>query len=494
MRPALFFAALAALCLSAAAQRPGEPGQGSGNTEVAVRYDQDDVDPGERARIEVINSEDNIDYVIRTYPLRAANAADLFDVINQAVDQEEGRVDTLALGGRVEVDPMTGEVSIEDATESFFVITAPEWMFPGLDQTIETIDRVGLSSWNDGTLDHYFTLQHRRPSEVVGLLGEYVTDRAILIPDDNTNTLYVHDSPNTLRAIVRAIGAFDIPSQVVMIEVEIVEITRDDDENLGIWWDAWKLTLPTEMDTDLFWFNDRGRDADIDAEVTDFGFSDVVSGTTDRFTRTNQFSASLAFNNLSPQAAAEFINYLVNEGHARILTTTRLSALQSETARLDSATEFQSLVLTQQESEGSRVLTDVFSVDGIELEITPFIGTNTIRLDIEAEVGSLAGFGETGLPITSRRKFEGQAVLRDGQSFTLAGLSRDQIVSESSGIPGLRRILPFLFSREIEVRRTSDIVMFLTPRLVQPGGAYRGQEQDQEILSGAKEDLAELRD
>ncbi|MBN1476004.1 hypothetical protein JXA47_04550 [Candidatus Sumerlaeota bacterium] len=494
LRPITLLTTLA-IVSAAMAQRPGDPGS-QGDSDLSVRYDQDDVDPGERARLEVIDTQDNIDYVVRTYHLEHANAADLFEVIDEAVEQEEGRVDTLAVGGEAQFDTETGGVLITDAEDTYMVITAPEWMFPGLDRTIEMLDRDGISSWADGTLDAYFMLEHRRPSEVAEFLEEYATDRTILIPDDATNALYVNDAPENFRAMIRAISAFDTPAQAVMIEAEIIEIVRDDDESLGLWWDAWKMTLPTDADAAFGYFSDRGRDADIDARVTEGGLTGVISGLTPEYTRSQQFTVATSLDNMSPQALASFVNYLISEGHARVLTSPRITVLQTETGVIESATEHQTVALLQQDDEGSRIFTDVVTTEGVRLEVTPFIGADTIRLDVNAEVSSVIGLSATGLPITSTRSVESQAVLRDGERLTLAGLTREQIVSESSGVPVLRRVplVRYLFSRESEVRRTSDIVVFLTPRAVQPGGEYDGQRRDRELRREIESDLSELRD
>lgn len=476
------------------AQRPGDPGD-EGDTDVSVRYDQDDVDPGERARLEVIDTNDNIDYITRTYTLREANAADLFPIIDEAIDQENGRVDTLALGGDIRRNSETGDFEIEDAAESYMVITAPEWMFPGIDQTIATLDRGGLSAWRDGTVDAYFVLEHRRPSELAEFIEDYVTRRAILIPDDSTNRLFVRDAPENLRAIIQAIENFDAPAQAVMIEVEIIEIVRDDDRDLGVWWDAWKEALPTEIDAEYSFFTDAGRDADVDARVVEpTGVTGFISGVSPRYTRTNQHGVAVSLNNISPQAAADFVNYLINEGHARVLTSPRITVLQNGVGEIQSVTEYQTVNLLQQDEEGPRIFTDVTVGEGVELEVTPFIGTNTIQLAVHAEVNSLVGFGEGGLPIVTKREVESQAVLRDGERMTLAGLALEQIVKESSGIPVLRRIplLRYLFSRETEVHRTSDIVIFLTPRIVEPGGYYAGAERDRLLREEAAEELTHL--
>jgi type II secretory pathway component GspD/PulD (secretin) len=493
VRRAIPVTALLLLTAPALAQEPGRPGETARNTDISIRYNQNDIKPGERARFEVINTSDNIDYLTKTYVLTRANAANIFPLVNEAVLRENGRVDTVAAGGRAVINPETRQAEITDADLTYMVVTAPDWMFPGIDQTIETLDQPGLSAWDNGTLDAYFTLEHRRPSEVAEFLQDYATAGAILIPDDATDRLYVRDAPENFRAMVQAVGLYDTPAQAVMIEAEIVEIIRDDSQNLGLWWDAWKLTLPTDIQSELTLFHDRGRDADIDARVTESGLTGVISGTTPAYTRTDQVTASFLFDNISPQAAAQFVNYLVNAGHARILTSPRITVLQNETGVISSNTDFQILALPQQ-GEGARVLTDVAAAEGVHLQVRPFIGSNTIRLDIQAQVRSVVGLSETQLPITTTREVQSQAVLRDGERLTLAGLNREQMVKESAGLPGLRRIpgLRYLFSRETEVRRTSDIVIFLTPRIVQPGGEYSGRQGDDVVRAQALEDLAPL--
>ncbi|HUI42850.1 MAG TPA: type II and III secretion system protein family protein [Terriglobia bacterium] len=128
-----------------------------------------------------------------------------------------------------------------------------------------------------------------------------------------------------------------------------------------------------------------------------------------------------------------------------------------------------------QGTSGIPVVTIQFREFGVRLVFTPLITPDgLIHLKVAPEVSSLdftnsltiSGFT---IPSLSTRKVQSEMVLRDGQSFAIAGLMNDQVTNQMQKIPGIGDIpiLGKLF-RSRSVNKTHDeLLIMVTPRIVQ---------------------------
>jgi type IV pilus assembly protein PilQ len=108
--------------------------------------------------------------------------------------------------------------------------------------------------------------------------------------------------------------------------------------------------------------------------------------------------------------------------------------------------------------------------DGITLEITPSVtqgGEVTIDIRPEIKTSSLSSAG-TGPRDVSTRTLSTTVKLRDGQTVRLGGLiqSSKDFAREYVPILGSIPLLGWLFSYRKEVETTTELVLFITPRII----------------------------
>ena len=106
----------------------------------------------------------------------------------------------------------------------------------------------------------------------------------------------------------------------------------------------------------------------------------------------------------------------------------------------------------------------VMSADRIHLQISPEVSEPDFGLAVEVDGHQVPGF-------RTRRASTG-VELSDGQSFAIAGLLRDDVVTVIDKVPGFGDIpiLGTLFRSQSFQQRESELVMIVTPRLVKPLG------------------------
>lgn len=120
-------------------------------------------------------------------------------------------------------------------------------------------------------------------------------------------------------------------------------------------------------------------------------------------------------------------------------------------------------------------VTVVYKEFGIRLAFKPVIAGDVIRLRVRPEVSTLDfGNGITlsgfRIPALSVRRAETDVELRDGQSFVIAGLLDNLTQENGAAIPVLSRlpIIGNLFKSKAESAERTELMVLITPRLVQP--------------------------
>jgi pilus assembly protein CpaC len=127
-------------------------------------------------------------------------------------------------------------------------------------------------------------------------------------------------------------------------------------------------------------------------------------------------------------------------------------------------------------SGGTSGITISFKEFGVRLNFTPTVmADGLIHLKVAPEVSSLdftnavtiSGFT---IPALSTRRVESEMDLRDGQSFAIAGLVDNQVQTQLEKIPGIGDIpiLGKLFQSTSKNKSRSELLVIVTPRIVQP--------------------------
>jgi pilus assembly protein CpaC len=168
------------------------------------------------------------------------------------------------------------------------------------------------------------------------------------------------------------------------------------------------------------------------------------------------------------------ISDLESKSVLQILAEPNLLALNGQKASFLAGGEFPVPVVQGGQSFG--VVTIQFRPFGVKLDFTPFVGQDkVIRLHLTPEVSTLdfsnaAVISGFTVPALSTRRAETEIELKDGQSFGIAGLLDNRATVQLSKVPGIADIpiLGNLFRSRIITRNNSELLVLVTPRLVDP--------------------------
>ncbi len=291
-----------------------------------------------------------------------------------------------------------------------------------------------------------------------------VLKAADLSLDERTNTLVVRATPDMIAVAEKLIAAHDLPDPEVMLEVEVLEISRDKASTIGIQW-------PT-----------------------------TASVSTPSTATTIGALSHTPLNTLNISAFSATLNLQAQDTDARTLASPRIRVRDKEKAKIligDKVPVITNSVTPV--ATGSPVVTGTVTyLDvGIKLEVEPHVyleGDVGIKMNIEvsniinqvtnASSGSVAYEIGTRSAQTSLR-------LRDGETQILAGLINDQTSATYSHVPGLGDfpILGKLFGSDQRDHSKDEVVLSITPHVLRaPAIADR---RVREVFSGSESAVRE---
>jgi pilus assembly protein CpaC len=268
------------------------------------------------------------------------------------------------------------------------------------------------------------------------------------------------------------INAMNIaPSQQVLLEVRFLEASRDAGRQLGVNW--------------------FGGDAS-GSRGFNLGQGGLTNGTPTNATPGRltlvQTAGTLAGTSAAPfgVALANVINHngasidvlvtaLETKGLVRRLAEPNLMALSGDTAQFLAGGEFP-VPIAATSANGIVTPTIEFKPFGVRLSFTPVVlAKGIINLRIAPEVSELdfsnaVTISGTTIPSLVTRNALTTVELRDGQSFAIAGLLQANDLRGRSQIPwiGSVPVLGALFSSNSYLKHETDLVIIVTPHLVQP--------------------------
>jgi pilus assembly protein CpaC len=115
---------------------------------------------------------------------------------------------------------------------------------------------------------------------------------------------------------------------------------------------------------------------------------------------------------------------------------------------------------------------------GTQLRFTPTVLANDV-IDIQIgmtlsdiDPAASISLGSFSIPGFSARSLYGHVRLRSGETFAIAGLLEERVIMQRSQVPGLGQIpvIGALFRRVNHEREETEIMVYVTPRLVRPLG------------------------
>jgi len=301
--------------------------------------------------------------------------------------------------------------------------------------------------------------------------AETMVDALDIMPGDavalpGQNAIILRANPETYAEIAKRIEEVDVPQKQIEIRARIIEISITDSKELGIDWSRLS-SLTTIVAEDPM---------NADGYGLPYGYSTVDDGLShgslyalgelpdgQYFQKMDDWDS---FGHFSRQLYAFdiTIDWLLQNNAAKLLTDTRLTALNGEEADILIG-EIIPYVAIDKENEYQVEREEV----GIKLSVRPKINAEgLITTQISPEVSSVMELVGGYIPRTKTREVNSTVTVPNGSKIIVGGLLSNQISSTTHKVPFLGD-LPFigpLFTHKVDELRTTDLIIEITPRVV----------------------------
>jgi len=276
--------------------------------------------------------------------------------------------------------------------------------------------------------------------------------------DEKLNLLIVKDTPDAMRLVERLIESLDLAEPEVMLEVEILEVTKSRLNEIGVNWPssvgygALQQTISTTTSTA----------AGIVQSITPGG--------------------TLAAGNISLQGNPGLTSFVANpgltvnlhgqNGDTKVLANPRIRVKNHEKAKIHIGDKLPVFTTTSTANVGVSASVTYLDV-GLKLEVESNVTLDDeVSMKVGLEVSSITkevtGPSNSLAYQVGTRSASTVLRLKNGETQVLAGLINDEERNSTSHIPGVGEI-PYvgrLFGSQRDSSVKTEIVLLITPRVL----------------------------
>jgi type IV pilus assembly protein PilQ len=318
-------------------------------------------------------------------------------------------------------------------------------------------------------------LQYARATDVAQRLqgagsgggGRWLSSRGSVLAEPRTNQLFISDLPQRLTEVQKILTQLDIPVRQVLIEARIVEADDQFGQSLGVRLGA-GLAVPLRVNQSANTLALGAGNADTGAGVVTGNQVKLPAGSAGQTLNTPPSFAVSLFN----AAADRFINVEISaleaDGRGKVVSRPRVVTADQTKALIEQGTE-----LPYQTASASGATSITFRKANLKLEVTPQITPDgSVVLEVDVNRDSVGQVTPAGFAINTKH-VKTQVRVEDGGTVVLGGIYEETDRNNEAKVPGLGDVpgLGWLFKNRDQAQRKSELLIFLTPRVMADGPA-----------------------
>jgi general secretion pathway protein D len=358
-----------------------------------------------------------------------------------------------------------------------------------LDQALDVVSLESRTFWRPVTPNTIFVAQDTRqkrteleqnvvktfylsnlsqPTEIQEVVNALRTILEItrVQPITAQGAIVVRGTPDQVALAEKLVQDFDKAPAEVVIDVAIMQVTRDKIRDLGI-------QPPGSTSVAL------------QGNITP-ATSTTTGGTTTTTPSTATSTGTINLNNFAHLNATDFVvtipqataNFLLTDSDTKIIQKPQLRASDGQKATLKIGDRIPVATGSFQPGIGGIGINPLVNTQfqytdvGVNIDITPRVhAAREVSLKMTLEISSVTShvnIGGIDQPVIGQRKVDHEIRLKEGEVNLLGGIFEDQDIKSLAGIPGLAQIplFRYLFSSQHTETRRNEIVFLLVPHIV----------------------------
>ena len=368
------------------------------------------------------------------------------------------------------------DVPLEEAMNQ--ILTAYGCGYVASENMIRIVPASQLTEETERTVSKIYRITYADVKQVEQALAKVISKRGTIASSFGSSNIIVTDTESKIKAIDEFVNEIDRVTPQILVEARIYDIKNTDELEFGFEWRAARNTgYGTGRATGLETTSPTGGPVSGTLTNSDPSITGLFESTTQQVGSTG----ILDFGILTKHVDLNLLfSAIQQQDAASLLANPRVLVLDNETATFKAIEEipYQRLQQGGYQSFGTTEFKEV----GVELEVTPHLATKgLIRLHIvpifsvqvdSVEITTIGTGGATitsPQPVVDKREADTIALVADGQTVVIGGLRKQTVNQLISKVPFLGDVplLGWLFTFEGEETVNSELVVFITPRIVE---------------------------
>jgi len=297
-----------------------------------------------------------------------------------------------------------------------------------------------------------YYINYAKSKEIVNLLRSMLDVKKVYV-NEILNSITIRDTPEKIKLVEKMIAANDLKEGEVILDVEILEISRSNSLKYG-----WNFTPGLTATGTVQKKNATGTNTN-DVNSAGIALSEL---------------RNLSKDNIFLNLPGVVLNLIKQDSDAQVLANPRVRVLNNKPAKFHIGDKIPIQTSVVQAAVAGQTTSNFEYKDvGIKLNIEPTIHLNsTVTLKLGLEISTLGdaldfGNGQKQYKFGTRNT-DTIINLRDGESVIIGGLIKDEERRGHVKIPllGDIPILGKLFSSSDDGTIKTDILMSITPNIV----------------------------
>ncbi|HMH05799.1 MAG TPA: cohesin domain-containing protein [Terriglobales bacterium] len=311
-------------------------------------------------------------------------------------------------------------------------------------------------------------------------------------PLPSQGALVVRGTPDQIALAEKLVGDLDKARPEVIVEVAIMQVSRDKTRNLGI-------SPPTSATVAL----------QNNLNTTTSTSTSTSTSTTSGSTSTSGTANQINLNRLGNLNATDFTvtipsataTALFGDSTTKLIQNPQIRAVDGQKASLKIGDRVPVATGSFQPGIGGVGINPLVNTQfqyldvGVNIDITPKVHAGReVTLKVSMDISSVTGqsnIGGISQPVIGQRKIEHEIRLKEGEVNILGGILEDQDIRSLNGIPGLAQIpiLKYLFSQSNVEHKENEIVFALIPHVIRARDVTELNEKALEVGTAAAIEL-----
>jgi general secretion pathway protein D len=317
-------------------------------------------------------------------------------------------------------------------------------------------------------------------------LEAVLTEAGSIVVDQRSNAIVVSDIPENMSTIESIIRELDNPSGQVLIEAQVVEVSDEANLDLGVEWGY--ADFDAEQGTSYGggfnyvhqWQHEKVKDAETGEYYWESTLveNQALEGMLDlSIGKWNSFIDG--FQDISARVRA-----LERDGLAQVLAEPTILTIDNQEASIAITSHIAMASKTTISTQGTITIEPIYGDVGVTLKVVPHVNNDDfVTMTIEPEVSSASrsSFFPDDAVDTRKRTASTTVMAQDGETIVIGGLVRKDINETHFKVPLLGDIplLGRLFRKSVESEVNSEVMVFLTPRILGPEALKQITKQKQ---------------